>query len=171
VEAEMIVNLLFALTFLAILGCGLIAGVFFAFSAFVMGALARLPAAHGIAAMQSINIVVINRLFLGAFFGTAALCVVLALASLFRWSAPGVIWALVGSVLYLVGTILITIRFNVPLNDELAAVPADGADAARVWERYLTAWTMWNSVRTAAALAAAAFLLVAVMRQAREAGL
>jgi uncharacterized membrane protein len=171
VEAEMIDNLLLALTFLAILGCGLIAGVFFAFSAFVMGALARLPAAHGIAAMQSINIVVINRLFLGAFFGTAALCVVLALAALLRWSAPGAIYALAGSLLYLIGTILVTIRLNVPLNDELAAVPADSADAARVWERYLIEWTMWNSVRTAAALAAAAFLVVATTRLAGGAGL
>ena len=37
------------------LGCGLNAGVFFAFSTFVMPALKRLPAAQGIAAMQSIN--------------------------------------------------------------------------------------------------------------------
>jgi len=53
-------NLLLALTLLSALGSGLIAGAFFAFSTFVMGALGRLPAAHGIAAMQSINVVVIN---------------------------------------------------------------------------------------------------------------
>ncbi len=51
----MIDNLLFALTFVSALGCGLMAGVFFAFSAFVMHALARLPPAQGIAAMQSIG--------------------------------------------------------------------------------------------------------------------
>jgi len=48
-------NLIFILTLVSALGCGLIAGVFFAFSAFVMKALARLPPAQGIAAMQSIN--------------------------------------------------------------------------------------------------------------------
>jgi len=46
-------RLLFIVTLLAALGCGLIAGVFFAFSTFVMKALARLPTSHGIAAMQS----------------------------------------------------------------------------------------------------------------------
>jgi uncharacterized membrane protein len=39
------------LTFASALGCGLIAGVFFAFSSFVMRALARLPPARGVAAM------------------------------------------------------------------------------------------------------------------------
>jgi len=54
------------------LGCGLIAGVFFAFSTFVMKALAGLPTAQGIAAMQSVNVAVLNGWFFSAFFGTAA---------------------------------------------------------------------------------------------------
>jgi uncharacterized membrane protein len=48
-------QLLLALTLVAALGCGLMAGLFFAFSVSVMKALARLPSAEGIAAMQSIN--------------------------------------------------------------------------------------------------------------------
>ena len=71
--------LFFALKLLAALGCGLMAGVFFAFSAFVMNALARLPAAAGIAAMQSINITVINPLFMTVFLGTAANCKLLCI--------------------------------------------------------------------------------------------
>jgi uncharacterized membrane protein len=63
---------LFGLTLFAALGCGLVAGVFFAFSTFVMKALARLPAPQGIAAMQSINVIVINPWFMTAFLGTAA---------------------------------------------------------------------------------------------------
>lgn len=61
-------------TVLSALGCGLMAGVFFAFSTFVMKALGALPPAQGIAAMQSINVAVINRWFMAAFFGTALLC-------------------------------------------------------------------------------------------------
>lgn len=53
------------LSILAMLGCGMIGGVFFAFSSFVMRALARLPDAQGLAAMQSINFVVLNWHFLG----------------------------------------------------------------------------------------------------------
>ena len=88
-----------ALTLAAGLGCGLIAGVFFAFSAFVMTALARLPPAQGIAAMQSISVVVINPVFGVAFFGTAAACVLLAVVSLLAWSQPGAVYVLAGSLL------------------------------------------------------------------------
>src|SRR5262245_30122907 len=129
----MIDQLVFVLTFLAALGCGLIAGVFFAFSSFVMGALARLPRAHGLAAMQSINVVVINLAFLGTFLGTAVACVLLAIAALIMWGRPGTIAVLAGSALYLVGTILVTMRLNVPLNDELAAVKPDSAEGASLW--------------------------------------
>ena len=149
-------GLLFALTFLAALGSGLIGGLFFAFSAFVMSALGRLPPAGGISAMQSINVAVLNPLFFTAFFGTAALCILLAIAAFAGWSRPGAIYLLAGSLLYLVGTVLVTIVFNVPLNNQLAAVKADSAAAASVWTRYLSDWTAWNHVRTVASLAAAA---------------
>ncbi|MGD9741821.1 MAG: hypothetical protein AB7V53_04220, partial [Dongiaceae bacterium] len=56
-------TLLPVLTFLSALGAGLIAGLFFAFSSFVMAALARLPADQGVAAMQSINTAVLNPVF------------------------------------------------------------------------------------------------------------
>jgi uncharacterized membrane protein len=73
----MISELQSLLTVVAAVGSGLIAGTFFAFSAFVMRALERLPAPHGVAAMQSINVVVINPVFLSVFFGTGLVCAVL----------------------------------------------------------------------------------------------
>lgn len=155
---------LLVLTLFAALGSGLIAGVFFAFSAFVMTALGRLPADQGIAAMQSINIVVINPWFFAAFLGTAAACVVLAIASLFRWGEPGAIYLLMGSLLYLAGSFLVTLLFNVPLNDALAAVEPGSAEGAGLWTRYLGEWTVWNHVRTGASLAAAAALVFALMK-------
>jgi uncharacterized membrane protein len=60
---------IYLLTFVAAVGSGLVAGIFFAFSNFVMKALARVPPAQGIAAMQSINVVVLNRWFFAVFFG------------------------------------------------------------------------------------------------------
>ena len=158
----MIDDLLFVLTLLSALGSGLIAGVFFAFSAFVMNALARLPAAQGIAAMQSINVAVINPVFLGTFFGTAAACVLVTVSSLLRWQKPGAVCLLVGGLLYLVGTILVTMRFNVPRNDVLAAVDPMSNDGAKLWAGYVTSWTAWNHVRTSAALAAAISLTIAL---------
>jgi uncharacterized membrane protein len=160
----MIANSIFIVTLLSALGSGLIAGVFFAFSAFVMKALARLPPAQGIAAMQSINVVVLNRWFFAAFFGTAAGCILLAIASLWMWREPGAIHRLIGSALYLIGTILVTIACNVPQNDALAAVDPASAEGARLWNRYLTDWTFWNHVRTAASLAAPALFTIALCR-------
>jgi uncharacterized membrane protein len=155
-------QLLFALTLCAGLGCGLIAGVFFAFSAFVMRAFARLPPAEGIAAMQSVNITVLNPWFMTAFFGTAAACVLAVLYSLSRWNEPGAAYLLAGGVLYLAGSFLVTIVFNVPRNRALASVARADADGARLWADYLVGWTAWNHVRTAASLAAAASFGIAL---------
>jgi len=160
----MIDRLLLALTLFSALGCGLIAGVFFAFSSFVMNALARLPAAQGIAAMQSINVVVINPLFMTAFLGTASACVLLVVSSLLRWREPGAAYLLAGGLLYFVGAFLVTILFNVPRNNALAAVDPASAEGAGLWTNYLSGWTAWNHVRTAASLAAAALLTIALMR-------
>ena len=154
--------LFFALKVFAALGCGLVAGVFFAFSTFVMLALARLQPPQGIAAMQSINITAINPLFMTTIFGTAAACIYLAISSLLKWHQPGAVYLLVGSLLYLVGTVGVTIAFNVPLNDVLAIVDPNSIEGANLWARYLTDWTMWNHVRTVAAIAAAALFTIAL---------
>jgi len=144
----------------ALLGSALIAGVFFAFSSFVMGALARLPAAEGIAAMQSINVVVLNRSFLGSFVGTAVVSLVVAGLAIAGWGAPQAPWFLGGALSYLAGTFLVTGLGNVPLNNRLAAASAADPAAVALWERYLERWTRLNTLRTAAAAAAALLFLV-----------
>lgn len=158
----MIDGFLLVLTLLTALGCGLVAGFFFAFSTCVMKALARLPAAQGIAAMQSINVVVINPLVMGALFGTAVASVVLVVASVIEWGEPYAVYLLIGGLLYLVGTILTTIAYHVPRNDALATVDPVSAEAERHWARYVKGWTAWNHVRTVGALASAVLLTVAL---------
>jgi uncharacterized membrane protein len=155
-------EMLFALTLTAALGCGLVAGVFFAFSTFVMKALSRLPPGEGIAAMQSINVAVLNPWFMGAFLGTAAACLMALVSSLLRWPEPGAVCLLVGSTLYLVGSLMVTALFNVPRNNSLASIPPTDPDVASRWADYLVVWTAWNHVRTAASLAAAASFAVAL---------
>lgn len=144
----------------AALGSALTAGIFFAFSTFVMQALGRQTPAAGIAAMQAINITVINPWFMAVFFGPAVLSLVLAIAALRNWEQPSAIYWLVGALLYLGGTVGVTIAGNIPLNDALAMVNPDSPEGATLWARYLTDWTFWNHVRTvAAALAATLFTL------------
>jgi len=152
----------FALKLFSALGCGLIAGVFFAFSSFVMNALAQLQPTQGIAAMQLINITVINPLFMAAFLGTAAACIFLAVSSVLRWHQPGAAYLLIGSLLYLIGTVGVTIVCNVPLNEALARVEPDSTEGASLWVSYLANWTAWNHVRTIAALAATVMLTIAL---------
>jgi uncharacterized membrane protein len=89
-------GLVFSIALVAALGCGLMAGLFFAFSVSVMRALARLPSAEGIAAMQSINVAIINPVFLAAFFGTAAACVLVIIAALLRWHDQGAVYLFIG---------------------------------------------------------------------------
>lgn len=146
---------LLALTLVTALGCGLSAGAFFAFSSFVMKALARLEPAHGVAAMQAINVAAVSFAFMLALFGTAAACVALAGWALADWREPFAPYLLAGSALYLVGVSGLTIAYHVPRNEALATVEPTGADAAHHWTRYLAEWTGRNHVRTAAAAAAA----------------
>lgn len=155
-------ELMFSLTFLAALGCGLMAGLFFAFSNFVMKALARLHPESGIVAMQAINITVLNPLFLTFFLGTAAACLFLFIYSLVRWQSPGAVCLLAGSSLYLIGNYGVTIAFNVPKNNVLMHIEGSKSGAVNIWRNYIAGWTRWNHVRTITALGAAAFFTVAL---------
>ena len=142
------------LTLLSAIGCALVAGLFFAFSVCVMRALGTLPSPHGIAAMQAINVVILNPIFLGVFVGTAATCAVVVVMSIVWWDPATTAGPLVGSLLYLIGSIGVTGRCNVPRNNALAGVAPDSADGARLWVDYLGTWTFWNHVRTLATLLA-----------------
>jgi uncharacterized membrane protein len=144
------------------LGCGVMAGVFFAFSTFVMRALARLRPTQGIEAMQAINQTVINPWFLGVFFGTAGGCLVLAGMTLWEWPRSGGAYVIAGCGLYLVGTFLVTAAVNVPMNDALDEVDPAAPNADSTWTTYVEKWTLWNHVRSAAALVGAALLVLAL---------
>jgi uncharacterized membrane protein len=154
---------LFVLTFVSAIASALVAGVFFAFSNFVMQALGRIPPEQGVAAMQSINITVINPLFMLAFMGTGVLCLALIVGAFFRWEETGSKLILAASMIYLLGVIGVTMVFNVPLNDALAAVQPGTPDAAALWTRYLSEWTFWNTVRTIAPLISAALFILALV--------
>lgn len=151
-----------ALTWISALGSALIAGVFFAFSTFVIAALGRRPAAEGIAAMQEINVAVVRSGFLAVFVVTAVTSALLALFALLRWNDPRAAWWLAGAVLYVLGTFVLTIVRNVPLNDRLAAADPGSAEGAGVWSRYLADWTWWNTLRTVASLLATGAFILAV---------
>jgi uncharacterized membrane protein len=144
------------------LGALLIAGVFFAFSNFVMSGLARLPPKDGLAAMNSINLTVINPLFMAVFLGTGLAALALALMNSSSLPDPSAVRIVIGAVIYLLGSIGVTMIFNVPLNNALAAAPGDPGSEA-LWADYLKTWVMWNHVRGVASLAAGALMFSALI--------
>jgi len=144
-------------------GCGLIAGVFYAFSSFVMRGLDELGAAPAVEAMQSINRTVLHPSFLGGFLGTGVLCLGLVVAAVVIDEIAGAVPLVVGAALYLLGTILVTGIFNVPMNERLAAIDAGGPAAETEWETYFRRWVVWNHVRTAAAVVASVAMVVGLV--------
>jgi uncharacterized membrane protein len=111
--------------------------------------------------MQAINIVILNPVFGLVFFGTTAVCLIVAVAAVSPWHQPASIYMLAGGVMYLIGAFGVTVVFNVPRNNALAVVDPASPEGARVWAGYLVTWTAWNHVRTIASFAATASLIVA----------
>jgi len=141
----------------------LMGGIFFGFSSFIMPSLGRIPPEEAIRAMQRINIDVFHWSFMGLFFGIPIACVAIGAQAILNWDAPGATFCLAGSVAYILGTFLVTAAGNVPLNNALAKVDPDTADAAQAWTRYTVPWTRWNHVRTVACIAAAAAFIAALL--------
>ena len=134
------------ITISAITGAGVVTGLLFAFSNFVMKALATLPNPQGMAAMQQINEKIINPIFVAFFLGTPLLCGVIGVDAAIKLRAPGSILLLIGAALYLAGPFGITMLFNVPLNNRLAAAAIEDADG--IWPEYQVRWQRWNHLRT-----------------------
>ena len=150
-----------AMALFSALGSALVAGIFFAFSTFIMKALGRLQPEQGIAAMQAINVTVLNPWFFAVFFGTGVGCIFLVIFALLHWSGPAASHLVVGSMLYIFGPIFVTLVFNVPLNNALARAATNDPDSVSLWRHYLRRWTFWNHVRTGGSLAAATWLMLA----------
>lgn len=140
-----------------------VGGVLFAFSGFVMKALARIPAESGIAAMQAINITVQSWLCSLLFFGTALTSAILAVWAALNWGEPATGYFLAGGLFYVLAGIGVTGAFNVPWNNRLAKVEANSEQGRALWRRFVPAWLAWNHVRTIACLAASVSFLMGLL--------
>ena len=141
---------------------GIMAGVYFTFSAFVMKALDEIEAPAGMLAMQSINRIIVKSLFLPIFFASSLASAALVVLMLLEPTTLGARWALTGSGLYVLGMFIVTIVGNVPLNNQLESADANGPDGAGMWSLYLAKWTVWNHVRTIACTASLVLLILAI---------
>lgn len=144
------------------LATGLMAGIYFAFSMFIMKSLGVLEKPAGMVAMQSINRVILKSPFLPLFFASTIACLALIVIALMHWSAPGSCAMAGGGALYVVGMTGVTMAFNVPLNNRLEAADATSAEGEALWALYLKRWTAWNHVRTVACVIACGLLIWAI---------
>ncbi|MFI5675987.1 anthrone oxygenase family protein [Streptomyces cellulosae] len=152
----------FVLAVVGVVGTGLVAGAFCAFSAFVMRALAALPPSQGVAAMNSINVFAVRPAFMIVFTGSAVVCVVIAVVTLVVWPDEGAVELLVGSALYLFDVFGLTLVANVPRNNALARLDPGAREAAAYWPTYVREWSVWNHVRTVASAAATVAYVLAL---------
>ncbi|WP_026876601.1 DUF1772 domain-containing protein [Jiangella gansuensis] len=155
-------NVFIALTFASALGAGLMAGVYFAFSAMVMPGLRRLAPAEATRSMQAINVAVMNPWFLVVFTGSAVFSLVSVVLSFARWGNDEAVYLLVAGVLFLAGSLGLTAGYHVPRNNALGTVDADGPGVPERWARYYSEWTSWNHVRAVASLAATILFIAGI---------
>jgi uncharacterized membrane protein len=153
-------------TICAAVGCGLMAGLLFAFSNFVMKALSRQAPESSVRAMQAINAFIQNPVFFLVYFGTTLTTAFLAVTAAVELSQPGAALQLAGCVVYWVGTFAVTVAVHMPLNNSLATHDPKTAETTRYWFYYVGRWLPWNHVRTVCALAATALLILSVHQQA-----
>ena len=96
------------------IGCGLLAGLYFSFSTFIMTAFGRIGQAAGITAMNAINVSIVQSLFMPFFLGTTATSAALAVIALFRWGDPGAMAMVAGGVIYVLGMFVVTMTSTCP---------------------------------------------------------
>ena len=147
---------------------GLMAGLYYAYACSVMPGLSRTDERTFVSAMQQINVAIINPWFFISFFGALVFTALAAVLHL-RGDGQAVLpWIAAAFVLY-VATLVITVGFNVALNNELAAAgdPDRIADLATVRERFEASWVRWNIARAVASTAAFGCLTWALVLHGR----
>ncbi|MEP0357425.1 anthrone oxygenase family protein [Paraglaciecola sp.] len=121
-------------------------GLYFVFSNTVMPVLAKHH--DGAATMIKINKKILNPLFMICFISSG-------LAGLYFFLLHTGFLAAAG-IVFFIGTTIVTIVFNVPLNDRLKNSLPQKRDEE--WIKYLSKWVAWNHVRTLSGIVSA-FLL------------
>lgn len=154
----------FILMQLSILAYALVAGVFLAFSDFIMRSLAITGGTGGVEAMQVINREVFRWIFMTLFLGMAGVSVLIAVYAWINLSGPAALFFLLAALIYLFGCFGVTIVCNVPMNEALAGMDLTSEATRDYWlQTYVPRWTLWNSVRTGAAALSAALLLFGLL--------
>lgn len=147
------------LSLVTALGAGLSAGVFLAFSGFVMTGLGRAPTPVGVRAMQEVNRAAPTPVFMVVLFGTGLLAILAAVLGVVRTSSAAPV--LVAAAVSILVCLALTVGYHVPRNEALALLDPEAATTVSAWRAYRHAWTRLNHVRTLSAALGCALLIIA----------
>ena len=100
----------------AALSSGLMAGVYFAFSGFIMKAFDELETAQSVTAMNAINEIILRSLFMPVCFVSSIISLLLIVIAFVYWDEAGAGLVLIAGMVYFVGMFVCTVVFNAPLN-------------------------------------------------------
>ncbi len=149
---------------IAVVASGLAAGVFMAFSDFLMESFRAARPSSGIEAMQMINRKVYKSIFVSILWGLFAAAPLLVGFAVMRGAGSAFGWIVAGAGVYALGVFVVTFVFNVPMNKDLDAMDDSASETQAYWEStYLPTWTMWNSVRAFTTTVSGVCYLVAVV--------
>ncbi len=148
---------------ISVVAYALVAGVFLPFSEFVLASLSEVRGAGGIQSMQIINRKVFRSIFMVLLLGMSATSPLLVAYALFGDVGRAGPWIAAGGTIYFVGTFMVTLVFNVPMNTRLDHLDLESAEAADYWKHFASRWGFWNWVRAIASAGASACLLIATV--------
>jgi len=153
---------------ISVFASGVVAGVFLTFSDFVMRSLGKTATAGGIEVMQIINREVFRTVFMVLLLGMSAISVFLIGYAYLNLSGSASTLIIAGGGLYFVGVFMVSLVFNVPMNQRLDGMDYNSEQASTYWSRvYLPRWTFWNYIRATTAAASAICLLAALQELAQ----
>lgn len=159
----MTINWLLIACSIAVIGCAMSAGLFYTFSDFVLRSMHLARTAAGVEVMQNVNREIMRSGSIYLLWGTVVLSSALGILAVFTTPALAAIPMVVGGLLVFAGVLLVTFRFNVPMNIRLGKLAFAESPAANYWPEYVLRWNRWNWVRAWTSAAASVSFLVACL--------
>ena len=144
-------------TAVAIVGTGLMAGMFFGWSVSVIPGTRLIDDDAYVGTMQQINRAIINPGFVVPFFVAPIALLAAAFAQRRVGNDRAAILLATATGVYVVGLLGVTMGGNVPLNNALEAFDLPGASADALHERrasYERSWNRWHALRSGAVVVA-----------------
>ena len=134
------------------ISAGAMAGVYFAFSGFIMASLDQQGPDRAKETMNTINRVILRSWFMPLFFGSTLMNVIILLVAALNSELPGRGALIAGASIYIIGMFGCTAVFNVPLNNRLANTAGESGKSIN-WSDYCIVWTRWNHLRSVSCVA------------------